>query len=54
MSKIQLVQGPHFDPSNAQGSVQIEYEFTAGDPDSERLLQWYEVWHETMHFISIP
>eukprot|EP00435_Cladocopium_sp_Y103_P018053 s2620_g4.t1 len=23
-------------------SIQIEYEFTAGDPDSERLLQWYE------------
>ena len=42
--KTQLVQG-HFDPSNAQGSIQIEYEFTASDPDSERLLQWYEVWH---------
>ncbi|CAL1161745.1 unnamed protein product [Cladocopium goreaui] len=23
-------------------SIQIEYEFTASDPDSERLLQWYE------------
>ncbi|CAK9044392.1 unnamed protein product [Durusdinium trenchii] len=23
-------------------SIQIEYEFTAGDPDSERLLEWYE------------
>ncbi|CAJ1375109.1 unnamed protein product [Effrenium voratum] len=23
-------------------SIQIEYEFTAGDPESERLLSWYE------------
>ena len=26
----------------AVGSIQIEYEFTAGDPESERLLSWYE------------
>ena len=24
------------------GAIQIEYEFTAGDPESQRLLQWYE------------
>ena len=24
------------------GAVQIEYEYTSGDPESERLLQWYE------------
>ena len=53
---------PHSDPTIGrrfamsrhlveQGSIQIEYEFTAGDPDSERLLEWYEVGH-TRNWLS--
>ena len=36
-----------------QGSIQIEYEFTAGDPDSERLLEWYEAEEESQDEVKI-